>query len=429
MRVVIIGGGPAGSALGCYLGRAGLDVRLFEAARHPRPHVGESLVTSTTRVLGELGFLDTMEREGFVRKYGAAWHPPEQAAAFSIEFSEFPQEGIDQDYTYHVDRGVFDHLLLRHAEKHGVAVEEEARVLEVLFDDGRARGVRVVSDGVEREVEADVVVDASGRATLLGNQLRMKHKDPIFDQYAVHTWVEDLDRGEGAQAEYIHIYFLPVERGWVWQIPITDRVTSVGVVTERRVFQAAAAEPEAWFDRHVRSTPDLATAMRRARTVRPFAIDADYSYSVERLVGDGWLLVGDAGRFVDPIFSAGVSVALDSARFASERLLECAAAGDFSAAALEPYAQRLRGGIEVWYEFIRLYYKLLPAFTYFVKSPRHRLDVLRLLQGEVYDRDEVPVLDHMREFIAKVEASDGMPMWKRSLTDVPLDDGTSADAD
>ena len=116
--VIIIGGGPAGSALGSYLSKAGISNTIFESSIFPRDNVGESLVTSTTRVFNEIGFLETMEREGFVHKFGASWHAP-KGNEFSIEFREFPQQGIDQEYTYHVNRSKFDLLLLKHAEKLG----------------------------------------------------------------------------------------------------------------------------------------------------------------------------------------------------------------------------------------------------------------------------------------------------------------------
>jgi FADH2 O2-dependent halogenase len=141
---------------------------------------------------------------------------------------------------------------------------------------------------------------------------------------------------------------------------------------------------------------------------------------MEKFVGDGYLLIGDAARFVDPIFSSGVSVALYSAKYAAREIVTAFEKDDFSAASFQPYEDTLRGGVEVWYEFIRLYYKLLPLFTHFIQSKQHRLDVLQLLQGEVFDRNEVPVLQAMRDYIQKVEESDSH-IFKAQLTDIPLD--------
>lgn len=426
--VIIIGGGPAGSALGSFLSMAGISNVIFESANHPRPHVGESMVTSSTRVFEELGFLQTMEDEGFIHKYGASWHPAmnggEAAQRFegetteaAIEFAEFPQEGVNQDYTYHVDRSKFDLLLLKHAEKLGSHVYQGVKVVQVLFDGERACGVRVRIAGQEIDVPARLVVDASGRQTLLGRQLRLKKNDPIFDQYAVHAWFENLDKGDGPTADFIHIYFLPVERGWAWQIPITETITSVGIVAERDVFRRAQTDLETYFSTYIASNPDLAKAMRPARRVNDLKVEGDYSYVMDQFVGDGFLLVGDAARFVDPIFSSGVSIALYSAKFASETIRRALDIGDVSAAALAPYEEKLRSGSSVWYEFIQLYYRLLPLFTYFIQSPEYRHQILQLLQGEVFDRDSVPVLKEMRRFIEIVESKEDH-LFKQQLSDV-----------
>lgn len=417
--VIIIGGGPAGSAMGAYLSMAGIDNIILEGANHPRPHVGESMVPSSTRVFREIGFLETMEREGFVRKYGASWHPMTGRGKFDIEFGEFHQEGVNQDYTYHVDRSKLDLLLLKHAERLGSKVYQGVSAREVLFEGGRATGVRLDLDGESVTLPSKVVVDASGRRALLGTQLRLKRNDPIFNQFAVHAWFEGVNRGEGPSADYIHIYFLPTERGWAWQIPINETLTSVGVVTEGGVFRDSRMDIEGWFRSYTDSTPKLAEAMREAKRVNEFSSEGDYSYKMDRFSGDGFVLIGDAARFVDPIFSSGVSVALYSAKFAAERIKLAFETSDFSHSTFLPYEERLRRGTDIWYEFICLYYKLLPVFTYFIESEEHRLQVLQLLQGDVYDRSEAPVLKAMRDFINVVETSESH-VFKGQLTDIAI---------
>ena len=406
-NVVIIGGGPGGATLGCYLARAGIRTTLYEAAAHPRPHVGESLVPSTTRIFEEIGFLSTMESAGFVHKYGASWHPPNRRGEVFIEFKEFPQAGIKQDHTYHVDRAKFDHLLFRHAAGLGVEVHENAAVKEVLMDQGKACGVRVDIAGQVREVAADVVVDASGRRAVLGRQLGLLEKDKQFDQFALHAWFTGVERGGCDRDSDIHIYFLPAERGWVWQIPITESgteaVTSIGVVVDRRIFKTMDHDLESWFDSMIQTSPDVARAMANAVRIRDFRREGDYSYSMRRFTGPGYLLIGDAARFVDPIFSSGVSVAMHSAKFAAEAICAHLLEDAPQAQVFERYQERLRAGCNVWYEFICSYYRLLPLFTLFIQDERYRLEILQLLQGDVYDRGEVAVLDEMRKFIAEVE--------------------------
>jgi FADH2 O2-dependent halogenase len=417
--VIIVGGGPAGSAMGSFLSKAGIKNIILESANHPRPHVGESMVTSSTRVFKDIGFLEVLEREKFVRKYGASWHPP-AGKEFAIRFAEFPQEGIDQDYTYHVDRGKLDTLLLKHAEQLGSKVYQGMHVKQVLFEDGRATGVRASLGDKEIDLQAKFVVDATGRNTLLGNQLKLKAKDPIFDQYAVHAWFTGINRGKPATADFIHIYFLEIERGWVWQIPINHEITSVGVVADKRVFRQAFKDHEDYFYTTLKTNLAMSEAMEHATRINDFKVEGDYSYSLTRFVGDHYACIGDAARFVDPIFSSGVSVALYSAKYASERIRLAFETGDFSEEAMRPYETRLKGGVNIWYEFIRLYYKLLPLFTHFIQSKSHRLEVLRLLQGEVYDRGDAPVLEAMRKYIKTVEQSDNH-LLKSKLTSMPID--------
>jgi FADH2 O2-dependent halogenase len=425
--VIIVGGGPAGATMGSYLSKAGIKNLILESHNQPRPHVGESLVLSTMRVFAELGFLDTMEQEGFVKKYGAAWRDfngKEQA----LHFSEFRQQGIDQDHTYHVDRARFDLLLLKHAESLGSDVHQGVHVKRVNFEDDRAVGVRAKFAGQEIDIPSRLVVDASGRQTLLGRQLHLKQNDPIFNQYAVHAWFDHVERGDDPKtADYIHIYFLPVERGWAWQIPITDRITSVGVVAERETFRKYKTEPEHYFDTYVQSNKGLAQAMANAQRVNEFKMEGDYSYSLEKFCGNGFLMIGDAARFVDPIFSSGVSVAMHSARYAAEAVRGALESGDLRAASFVPYEQKLRAGVDIWYEFIRLYYKLLPLFTLFIQS-QYRVEVLRLLQGEVFDRQEVRVLDAMRRYIATVEKNENH-LLREQLGDIPIDDILDAGGD
>jgi FADH2 O2-dependent halogenase len=429
--VAIIGGGPAGSATASYLAKAGVSCAVFEGAIFPRPHVGESLVPATTPVLAEIGALPAVDAAGFPRKYGAAWTSAAPSSiptmgftglshgfrAAEIEFSERDQPGVTQDYTYHVDRAKFDLLLLQHAESLGATVYQGTRVREVDFS-GETPAVRLRLGATDVALRARMVVDASGRGTTLGRQLGLKVPDPVFNQYAIHTWFEGLDRTalspDDSQADYIFIHFLPVTDTWVWQIPITDTVTSVGVVTQKKHVTSSKSGREEFFWECVGSRPELRKALEDAQRVTPFRTEGDYSYGMREICGDGWLLVGDAARFVDPIFSSGVSVALNSARLASADIIEAVRAGSFEKSRFAAYESTLRRGVGNWYEFISIYYRLNILFTAFVQDPRYRVDVLKMLQGDVYDDAEPAALAAMREVIRQVEA-DPSHLWHRHL--------------
>jgi FADH2 O2-dependent halogenase len=432
--VGIIGGGPAGAAMAGYLAKAGVSCIVFERELFPRPHVGESLVPSSTRVFRDLDFLSTMEEAGFPRKYGAAWTSGDQAPSYShdwdelyaleevdISFQERKQAGVDKDYTFHVDRSKFDTLLLQHAKKLGAEVHEGVRVLGVDFS-SELPVIRYAMGRSEMGCKVRMVVDASGRNTLLGNQLKLKTNDPVFNQYATHAWFDGYDRMSVAKktdkfGDYIFVHFLPVSNSWIWQIPITETVTSIGVVTQKANFSKAKDDREGFFWEMVEKRPQIAAALRRARRVTPLKQEGDYSYSMKEIVGDRFCMIGDAARFVDPIFSTGVSIALNSARFAHKDILRALETNNFSRSAFNEYESTIRRGTKNWYDFITIYYRLNVLFTWFIRNPEHRLDVLKLLQGDVYDEEQPAVIRKMREKVAEVEQNVEHP-WHKLLGDL-----------
>ncbi|WP_405113265.1 tryptophan 7-halogenase [Micromonospora sp. NBC_01405] len=429
--VVVVGGGPAGSTMASYLAQAGMSVAVIEGATFPREHVGESLVPATTPVLVEIGALGKIDEADFPKKYGASWtsglsgYIPllghqglSHGWTADIQFVERNQPGVDRDYTFHVDRGRFDAILLKHSQESGATVFNGMRVRRVDFSDPQFVTVECSVGPRTVEYTARMVVDASGRQTLLGRQLRTKVADPVFDQYAVHTWFEGLDRAalapSEAQVDHIFVHFLAVKDSWVWQIPITDRVTSIGVVSQKARYREFDGDQEEFFWEMVSSRPELRDALKNSRQVRPFKTEGDYSYSMKQICGDRYVLIGDAARFVDPIFSSGVSVALNSARIAAQDIIAAHQAGDFGKERFARYEQKLRRAVTYWYEFISIYYRLNVLFTAFVQDPRYRIDVLKMLQGDVYDGEEPKALAAMREVLATVE-SNPEHLWHKYL--------------
>lgn len=422
----VIGGGPAGATAAAYLAKAGLSVAVFEREIFPREHVGESLVPATTPVLIETGCMEKVEQAGFPKKYGAAWTSAEEREidqmgfrnltngfrSAEVLFAERDQAGVDRDYTFHVDRGLFDQILLKNAESLGARIHQGVSVGEVDFS-GELPVMSVRLGGQSVPVTVRMVVDASGRRTHLGTQLKTKVPDPVFNQYAVHAWFDGLDRTalatEKEQADFIFIHFLPVADTWVWQIPITDTVTSVGVVSQRDRLRSYGGDREKFFWDTLASRPELLDVLKNARQVRPLKAEGDYSYGMKQIAGDNYLLIGDAARFVDPIFSSGVSVALNSARLACLDIVAAAAAGDFGRHRFVAYESKLRRAVQNWYEFISMYYRLNILFTAFVQDDRYRRDVLKMLQGDVYE-DQPEVLVTMREIVKAVE-DDPQHLW------------------
>jgi flavin-dependent dehydrogenase len=423
--VAIIGGGPAGSSMASYLAKAGLKCILFEGENFPREHVGESLVPATTRILRDIGFLEKMDQAGFPRKYGAAWTAAAGNPAYTHSFHDMDFDGLHansgaeirfeereqdtgQKYTWHVDRAKFDLLLLQHANKLGAEVYQGVHVDGVDFNaDPGFASVKYHLGKKEMSTSCRIAVDASGRNTLIGNQKKWKTQDPMFNQYAIHTWFENYNRTAMAYKEgmnnYIFIHFLPISNTWVWQIPITETVTSVGVVTQKENFIGSKQDREQFFWNSIKTRPEFYEALQKGTQMRPFKHEGDYSYAMKQVADDRLIMIGDAARFVDPIFSTGVGIAFTCSRLGQADILQAFETGDFKRSAFQNYEIQLKRGVKNWYNFIRVYYRLNVLFTAFVGDPRYRVDVIKLLQGDVYDEEEPAVLTRMRNLVSAVE--------------------------
>jgi FADH2 O2-dependent halogenase len=224
-----------------------------------------------------------------------------------------------------------------------------------------------------------------------------------FQEVDPATNQEAGGKARGFEDNYIYIHFLPIANSWVWQIPIDEQVTSIGVVTQKKHFAKSKKAREEFYWACLATRPEVGEAVRKAQRLRPFKEEGDYSYSMSQLAGDRFVLVGDAGRFVDPIFSTGVSIALNSSRFGSRDVLAALETGDFSRSAFRTFEETIRRGTQNWYEFISLYYRLNVVFTAFILDERYKMDTLKLLQGDVYDEENPAVLQRMKELVTYVE--------------------------
>lgn len=432
--VAVIGGGPAGSSTASYLAKAGLKTIVFEKKIFPRPHVGESLVPSVNRVLNELGMFDELEKSGlFLKKYGAAWTTVNTQQhninhdfkgmglleQVDILFKEREQPDRYREYTFHVDRSKFDDMLLKNSERLGATVYQNAGVQNTDFSNPDYVTVDVKIGDEVKQFKAKMVADASGRDTNLGTRLKLKQSDPDFNQFAIHSWYKNFDRNEQELHDYIFIHHLPFHHTWIWQIPITDEITSLGLVTSKEHIKGRADDLEGIFNEFLEHNNILGKRIRAAERIRPFTLEADYSYTMKQMAGDRFMLVGDAARYVDPIFSSGVSIALNGARYASDCIIKAFQKPELNLQreAFAEYEKILAAGCRNWYKFITMYYRLHVLFTWFVKSPKYRLEVIRFLQGDVYDEQESFLLKEMEETMNEVE-SNPKHVWHDLMRDI-----------
>jgi len=324
--VAVIGGGPGGSSAATALARRGRTVLLLERDRFPRFHIGESQLPWSNEVFRALGVHDAIAEAGFEKKWGASFRTVDGATEQYADF-QFAAE-TPSPQTFQVPRATFDEVLLRHSERSGAKVLEEHRALDAAFEPDGVVLRFVGPDGTEQAVRVGFVVDASGRTGFLTKKLGHHEFDPVLRNIAVHAQYEGIPRLEGRRAGDIRM-FTRADMGWIWLIPISQSVTSVGAVIPQSVHRRESkAVPEDSLTHYLTGTAGLAPLLAHARRVSPARFDADYSYLGSSLAGDRWIAVGDAAAFLDPIFSTGVLLAMQAGLEAAEAIDDSLRAGE-----------------------------------------------------------------------------------------------------
>jgi flavin-dependent dehydrogenase len=328
--VIVIGGGPAGSTVASILSREGKKVVLFEKERFPRHHIGESLMTDTYFTFERMGLLEKLKSSPFVRKYSVQFANP--AGKESRPFYFFEALHHEAAVTWQVTRAEFDLMLIEHASDQGADVYQETQIKRVLFDGSRAHGVEaLMKDGATVQFEAPVIVDATGQSAMLSNRFGWRVRDPKLKKAVLYSYFKGAHREPDLNGGATLVLRTPKgSNGWFWYIPLENDITSVGVVADPEYLVKGRGQDLAKiFHEEIEKVEACRRRVAGAERVDRIYSILDYSYRSTHNAGDGFILIGDAYGFLDPIYSSGVLLALKMAELAADRIHDAFKHNDF----------------------------------------------------------------------------------------------------
>ena len=381
--VVVIGGGPAGSTVSALIAQQGYQVELFEREHFPRFHIGESLIPETYWVLKRLGMLEKLKESHFVKKHSVQFVSANGRE--SAPFYFWDNKPHESSQTWQVVRSEFDLMMLNNAREHGVKAHEGVRVRDVIFERERAVGVKIqATDGSVQEIRARVVVDASGQTGLLQNKFKLRVWDPVLNKGAIWTYWQGAYRDSGRDEGATLVLQTANRQGWFWYIPLHDDRVSVGVVAPFDYLFSGRVSHEQTYQEEVESCPAVKKRVSVGQRVTGYFATKDYSYRSNQVAGDGWVTVGDAFGFLDPLYSSGVLLALKSGEMAADAIVEGLQSGDVSGHQLGKWGEVFNQGVDRMRRLVCEYYDGF-SFGGFVRNyPHLKGTVTDLLIGDLF---------------------------------------------
>jgi len=363
----VAGGGPAGSSAAISLGQQGHSVVLFERETFPRFHIGESLLSTANDAFAALGVTKKIEAACFPKKWGARLYTHDGQSGRYVDFANAWK--VTRPQTYQVCREEFDRILLERARDVGVDVREACNVITCEFtSDAAILDVASRGDSATGRVRVRALVDATGRGGMIARKFNLRSEEPRLANIAIYSHYTNVPRLEGPRPDDIRLIARD-DAGWFWLIPISKELTSVGVVLPKDLYRRLAngGSSEETLNRTISDTPIVEELMRNARREWPVRVEKDFSYSASAYAGDRWILAGDAGSFLDPVFSTGVSIAMESGIEAADELHRALARNDFSASSFAAFSGRQRKRFETFRRFVVGFYT--PQFRDVFFSP------------------------------------------------------------
>jgi flavin-dependent dehydrogenase len=408
---LVIGGGPGGSTAAALIAESGYRTLLLERDLEPRRKVGESLMPETYWVFERLGLLDKLSRSPFVRKVGVQFVSSSQRESSPFLFTQHDPRACGR--TWHVERAAFDQLLLDNAAGKGVEVQRGVRVRDVVFEGDRAVGVRLAHEqdasgtngsGTDRVIRARVIVDAAGQQGVLSG--RAAARRPSADMRKAAIW----GHFRGARREIVDGGVMTLvlrtrsNKCWFWHIPLSNDVVSIGVVGDAEYLFPGRGTPDEIFAEEVADCPSIAERLAGSEKIAGLDVVKEYSYATERAAGNGWVFVGDAWGFIDPLYSSGVWFALKSGQLAADAIVEGFEKNDLSATQLGKWVADFAVGTNWVRKLVLAFYTGKFRVGQFIREyPQHQRNFTDILIGRIFYPEAGRIFDDLDPWLERME--------------------------
>lgn len=401
---VVMGAGPGGATAANVVAEQGFSTLLVERDALPRFHVGESLMPETYWIFERLGILDELQRVGFTRKNGVQFVNADDKESRPFIFSDHDDRPCSE--TWHVQRSKFDQLLVDKAAERGATVQDRTRVLEIdIRDSGNHRLVLQTADGQQQEIWTRVLADASGQSSLIANRLGLKTYYPDLRKAAIWGYFENATRNPADQPEVTCILQTHSKDAWFWYIPLGDGTVSVGLVGDNDFLLKREGTSEETMQTEIANCPGIQRRLASAQRIGKLHVAKEFSYDTSRKAGQGWVLIGDAGGFIDPIYSSGVFLAMKSGLMAGEAIGDGLRSGDLSPEILGRWTGEYNEGVKWIRKLVRTFYTREFSFGDFMKShPQHAQNLTNLLIGRVFDGSPGRMFDDLDPWLQRLRS-------------------------